>query len=57
MNETYSVTHVLLYGKDFFTDEANLLISNVDIDFVVFLKRIDKHFYRTVMVTLAKNNF
>ena len=36
MNETYSVTHVLLYGKDFFRDEVNLLISNVGIGFVVF---------------------
>ena len=46
MNETDSVTHVLLYGKDFFRDEVNLLILNVAIDFVVFLKRIDERFYR-----------
>ena len=46
MDETDSVTHVLLYGKDFFRDEVNLLISNVGIGFVVFLKRIDKLFYR-----------
>ena len=57
MNETDSATRVLLYGKDFFRDEVNLLISDVVIEFVVFLKRTDKHFYRTVMVTLAKNNF
>ena len=57
MNETDNDTRVLLYGKDFFRDEVNLLISDVVIDFVVFLKRIDKHFYCTVMVTLAKNNF
>ena len=36
MDETDSVTHVLLYGKDFFRDEVNLLISNVAIDFVAF---------------------
>ena len=36
MNETDSVTHVLLYGKDFFRDNINFLISNVAIDFVVF---------------------
>ena len=36
MNETDSVTHVLRYGKDFFRDDVNLLISNVAIDFVVF---------------------
>ena len=46
MNETDSVTHAVLYGKDFFRDEVNLLISNVAIDFVVFLKRTDKPFYR-----------
>ena len=46
MNKTDSVTHVLRYGKDFFKNEVNLLISNVAIDFVVFLKRIDKPFYR-----------
>ena len=37
MNKTDSVTHVQLYGKDFFGDEINLLISNVviNIDFIV----------------------
>ena len=45
MNETDSVTHVLLYGKDFFRDEVNLLIWYIAIDFVVFLKRIHKPFY------------
>ena len=57
MNETDSATRVLLYDKDFFRDEVNLLISDVVIDFVDFWKRTDKHFYRTVMATLAKNNF
>ena len=46
MNETYIITHVLLYGKEYFRDEVNLLISNVAIDFAVFLKRFDKSFYR-----------
>ena len=46
MTETDSVSNVLLYGKNFRRDEVNLLISNVAIDLVVFLKRIDEPFYR-----------
>ena len=46
INETDGVTHVLLYGKDFFIDEVKLLISNVAIDFVDFFKKMDKPIYR-----------
>ena len=62
MNETDSVTHVLLYGKDFFRDEVNLLILNVAIDFVVFLKRLmnvfivsDLQGYLSLFVDIVKN--
>ena len=46
INETDGVTHVLLYGKDFFIDEVKLLISNVAIDFVDFFKKMDEPIYR-----------
>ena len=54
MNETDSVilnqsesfvVHALHYGKDFFRDEINSLISNVAIEFLVSLKIIYEPFY------------
>ena len=62
MNETDSVTHVLLYGKDFFRGEVNLLISNVATDFVVFKKELinlfivsDLQDYLSVFAVIVKN--
>ena len=62
MNETDSVTHVLLYGKDFFRGEVNLLISNVVTDFVVFKKELinlfvvsDLQDYLSVFAVIVKN--
>ena len=40
------VSHALLYGKNFFKDEVNWLISNAAIDFIVSLKIVGEIFYR-----------
>ena len=38
------VTNILFYGKDYFKDEVNSLISNAATEFIVSMETIDYHF-------------
>ena len=55
------VTNILFYGKDYFKDEVNSLISNAATEFIVSMETIDYHFivsdlrdYFSLFVFMAK---